>query len=100
MRVHVVPPSSDRNSPPCSASMSAYTRLGSDGATATPTLPQTPSGNPGPLSCFQVSPASREPYRPLPGPPLVMSQGVRRACHNPAKTMLGLEGSNATSDAP
>src|SRR5947209_4293641 len=76
-----------------------------DGATATLTLPHGPLGRPfsflapGP-SFSQVSPPSRETYRPLPGPPLVNSHGRRRVCHIPANSTLGLLGSKHTSEAP
>src|SRR5262249_9145032 len=90
--------------PPFSASTNAYTRAEFDGATATPTLPQTPSGRPFFFESFfsdtQVSPPSRETERSPPGPPLVNSHGRRRACQNPAKTIRGLFGSRARSDAP
>ena len=49
---------------------------------------QSPVLLPGLPSCFQVSPPSREMYRPLPGPPLVSSHGLRRVCHRPANRML------------
>src|SRR5262249_25647325 len=52
------------------------------------------------ISCVQVSPPSRDTYSPLPGPPLVISHGRRRACHSPAKRMRGLAASKQTSDAP
>src|SRR5262245_32335712 len=91
-----------------------------DGAMARHTLPQMPSGSPlhrfvpvlgslvasgesalgGATSCVQVSPPSRETYRPLPLPPLVISHGRRRTCHSPAKTIRGLDGSKQTSLAP
>src|SRR5438270_4093738 len=101
-RFHDPPPSSERNSPPSFASISAYTRRLSDGATATPILPHAPSGRPASpaLSCFQVSPPSRETYSPLPGPPDVISHGLRRACQRPAKMIRGLFGSRARSLAP
>ena len=54
----------------------------------------------GATSCVQVSPPSRETYRPLPGPPLVRSHGRRRVCHRPANRMRGLFGSKQTSEAP
>src|SRR5438132_13426886 len=85
-------------------------RLESDGATATQTLPYGPSGRPslvsgspfggfGPSSS-QVSPLSRDTYSPLPGPPEVISHGLRRVCHKPAKTIRGLFGSRQTVLAP
>ena len=72
--------------------------LRSDGATARPILPQIALGQPlgsascpwprppcrrsgGATSCVQVSPPSRETYRPLPGPPLV---SLPRPCAAPA----------------
>src|SRR5437764_94761 len=73
-----------------------------DGAMATPILPHGPSGrpcSPG-LSCVHVSPPSRDVYRPLPGPPEVISHGLRRVCHRPANRMRGLFGSRHTSLAP
>src|SRR5690349_13889237 len=92
-RVQASPPSSERNNPPLSASITAYTRRPSDGATRTPTLPQIPSGSPLPVRRFQLSPPSRERKRPLPGPPLFRSHGSRRASQNPAKTTFGFDGS-------
>src|SRR5204863_4419293 len=114
-RSHFSPPSSDRNSPPFSASMIAYTRCELEGAIATPTLPQMPEGRPllgvppgadAPGSpgrffrLFHVSPPSRETYRSEPGPPLISSHGRRRASQNPAKITRGLFGSIATSEQP
>src|SRR5579864_7859192 len=58
------------------------------------------SGLGGGTSCVQLSPPSRETYRPLPGPPLVSSHGRRRACHIPANSTFGLLGSKQTSEAP
>src|SRR5262245_58064112 len=54
----------------------------------------------GATSCVQLSPPSRETYSPLPGPPLVISHGLRRVCHRPANRMRGLVGSKQTSLAP
>src|SRR5258708_5763924 len=54
----------------------------------------------GGMSCVQLSPPSREAYRPPPGPPLVNSHGFRRVCQRPANSTLGLDGSRQTSDAP
>src|SRR5262249_56650052 len=48
----------------------------------------------------QVSPPSCETCSPLPGPPLVRSQGIRRVCQVPAKRVRGLFGSKQTSEAP
>src|SRR5215469_8449956 len=79
--------------------MSAYTRS-ELAATATPIFPYGPFGKPCSSRCFQVVPPSLERYRPLPAPPLSMFHEVRRACHNAAKRMLGLRGSNATSIPP
>src|SRR5262249_21211698 len=116
-RDHFSPPSSERKSPPSSASIIAYTRWLFDAATPTVTFPYGPFGKPsffspglpvslspcpalgGPI-CFHVSPPSRETNSPLPGPPLVSSHGLRRACHIPAKRIRGLFGSKQTSDAP
>src|SRR5262249_39659866 len=105
-RVQESPPSSERYRPPSSASIRAYTRRLSEGATATPILPHGRFlGSPFPLSSFQVSPPSRETKRP-PSPagvlelPLSRYHGRRTACHRPAKSTLGLAGSKHTSDAP
>src|SRR5579864_5549844 len=115
-RLQLSPPSLERNRPPSSASISAYTLRLSEAATPTPTLPQIPFGRPffknlsagfnpsfadfASFSESQVSPPSCETYRPLPGPPLVSSQGRRRVCQVPAKRMRGLLGSKHTSLAP
>src|SRR5207248_2405760 len=58
------------------------------------------SGGGGGTNSVQVSPPSREVNRPLPLPPLVRLQGVRRACHMPAKSTFGADGSRQTSEAP
>src|SRR5438552_1258635 len=53
-----------------------------------------------PRRLLNVRPPSRETYRSLPGPPLVISHGRRRVCQKPAKTTRGLFGSIATSEHP
>src|SRR4051812_46045607 len=91
-------------------------RFESDAATPTPILPQFPCGSPlqrltpsgafsesssgARTSCVHESPPSRETYRPLPAPPLVITHGFRCICHKPAKRMRGLFGSKQTSLAP
>src|SRR5207249_8320848 len=87
---------------------------------ATPTLPHGMGGKPlqyflpgdagwaassesaggGATSSVQVSPPSREVNSPLPAPPLVRLQGLRRACHMPANRTVGAFGSRLTSEAP
>src|SRR6266487_1830463 len=105
------PPSSERNRPPFSASISAKMRCEFDGATSTAILPQGFAGRPlgfasppplrsGFAKDVQVSPPSRETERSEPGPPLVISHGRRRACQKPAKMTRGLFGSIQTSLAP
>src|SRR5579864_5011125 len=70
MRCHVLPPSSERYSPPVSfSSMSAYTRLTPlPLPVASPTRPQVPPGSPWPVSCVHVAPPSVDLYIPLPAP--------------------------------
>src|SRR6266436_3360969 len=86
--------------PPFSASTTAHTRLGFAPETVTPIRPKTVSGSPCALISFQVVPPSAERYRPLPGPPLSMLQGVRRACQRAANRILELLGSKVMSIAP
>ena len=58
-RRQLFPASSDRYSPPFSASTIAKTRSGFAGETATPIFPLSPVGIPGlPVSSTQVSPPS------------------------------------------
>src|SRR5215469_7132591 len=79
----------------------AYTRLGWLVANANPILPYSPSGKPSSLpNFFQFLPPSMVRYRPLPGPPLLKSHGVRRCCHMLASRRLGLEGSITRSLQP
>ena len=108
----VSPPSSDRQICPRSVgcpfqgipspvSISAYMRLGFEGAMATPTLPT-------PTDCFgiplmiriHVVPPSRERNSPLPGPPLSYPQACTSTCHIPARTMRGFFGFMAMSEQP
>src|SRR6266404_3020079 len=86
--------------PPFSASTTAHTRFGFAPETVTPIRPKTASGRPCALISFQVVPPSAERYRPLPGPPLSMLQGVRRACQRAANKILELLGSKVMSIAP
>ena len=59
MKVQVLPPSSERNTPPSSASMMAHTRLGLAGETVTPMRPHTLFfGRFSSASFVQVSPPS------------------------------------------
>src|SRR5206468_11183786 len=81
-------------------STTAQTRFGFAPDTVTPMRPNTVSGRPCALISFQVVPPSAERYRPLPGPPLSMLQGVRRACQSAANKILELLGSNVMSIAP
>src|SRR5712672_3804403 len=86
--------------PPFSASTTAHTRLGFAPETVTPMRPRTVSGRPCALISFQVVPPSADRYSPLPGPPLSMLQGVRRACQSAANKILPLLGSKVMSIAP
>src|SRR5712671_4497975 len=86
--------------PPFSASTTAHTRFGFVPETVTPIRPKIVSGRPCALISFQVVPPSAERYRPLPGPPLSMLQGVRRACQRAANKILELLGSKVMSIAP
>ncbi len=82
---HVDPLSSERYTPPESASISAHTRAGLAGDTAIPMFPHRPPGRPGFfVSSVQCSPASVDLNSPLPAPPDTSVQGRRTACHNPA----------------
>src|SRR5438093_998713 len=105
---HVSPPSSDRQICPRSVafpfhgipspvSISAYMRLGFDGAMATPTLPTPTSCFGMPLvTRFQVLPPSIDLYTPIPSEILVLQP--MNASPVPAQTILGSEG--ATASAP
>ena len=101
-RRHVAPASSERYSEGSVSSISVYTRLGSDGATATAILPTAwlASGSPCPASRFHVAPPSRVTHRPLPGPPLFRFQVLISSCHIPANSTLGSPGSIARSAQP
>ncbi len=81
--VHFSPPSSERKTPPFSASTIAKTRPSLAGEGATPIFPRVPSGRPS-VSFFHVSPPSVVRQRPLPGPPLTSSHGWRATCQKPA----------------
>src|ERR1039458_5628346 len=101
-RAQVSPPSSERESPDfLPASSNAYTRLPS-GATATPTRPQSPSGNPWPVSWVQVAPLSVERYSPPPGPcsGAEVLQGGRCAFQVPANKLFGASVARARSETP
>src|SRR5207237_8468209 len=85
VRVQLTPPSSERNSPPESASTSAQTRSWSRGETARPIFPMIPLGRPLlRVISVQLSPPSVDLKIPLPAPPETSSQGRRTACHSPA----------------
>ena len=85
IRSQVAPPSSERKSPPSSASTMAQTRSARAGETATPILPLSPAGKPGlPLRSCQLSPPSVERQSPLSGPPLERLQGWRSVSQNAA----------------
>src|SRR5688572_21979244 len=97
----VLPASSERNMPPSSASISAHTRFGLAGETATPMRPHTLFfGRASCVSLLQLSPPSTVFQRLLPGPPLSMLQGVRFASQNEAYSTRGLVASIARSTAP
>src|ERR1700681_3616502 len=100
MRRQVSPPSSERQIVPCFDCTTAYTRLGSLGATATPMRPSVSVGNPCPRIFDQLRPPSRERYSPSAGPPLVAIHGSRRNCQIEAKTVRGCLGFHARSAAP
>src|SRR5439155_5656421 len=101
VRVQLAPPSSERNSPPESASTSAHTRSWSKGETARPSFPMSPLGRPLlRVISVQLSPPSVDLKNPLPAPPETSSQGRRTACHSPAYRMRGLTASSAKSIAP
>src|SRR5258705_8576232 len=92
---HVRPPSSDRYSAwrGGTASMTAYTTFGLDGATVTATRPHGLGGSPFAVlssSCVQVAPPSVVLNRPLPlgavgpSPPERNVHPLRRKSHMPA----------------
>src|SRR5579875_3065066 len=100
-RVHVLPPSSDRNRPPSSASICAHTRSGLAPDTVTDTFPISPLGKPGlRVSSSHVSPPSVDLNSPLPAPPLSRSHGLRYTSQKPAYKMFEFVGSNVRSIAP
>src|SRR5687768_4193049 len=99
--VQVSPPSFDRYKPPFAFSIMAYTFSGLEGATATPTMPHTPFGNPFLDVMFvQVSPPSVLFQSPLPSPPLSRLYGVRISRQVPAYITSGLPYSIDSSLAP
>src|SRR6185437_1866419 len=101
VRCQVAPASSERNTPPESASTSAHTRLGAAADTANPMLPITPLGRPGAcVSSVQCSPPSLDLKMPLPAPPDDNNHGVRPACQSAAYRTSGLVGSSTSSMAP
>src|SRR5271157_3144821 len=63
-------------------------------------MPSLGFGQPGPSSLVQVSPPSVVFHRPLFGPPPLNPHHVRRREYEAAYTVLGLEGSIATSVNP
>src|SRR5437899_6040353 len=98
---HVAPPSSERYTPPASASISAHTRAGFAGETASPMLPSTPGGSPGLcVSSVQCSPPSVDLKIPPPGPPDTSCHGLRCACQKAAYRTSGLLGSRTRSEIP
>src|SRR2546426_1110615 len=101
-RRHVAPASSERYSEGSVSSSSAYTRLGSEGATATAILPTGwfAAGSPWPVSRFHVAPPSRVTHSPLPGPPLFRFHVLISSCHIPANRTFGSPGSIARSAQP
>jgi hypothetical protein len=85
VNVHVSPASLETYMPPFAFSKIVYTLSGLDGATATPTMPQTPFGNPFFAEIFfHVSPPSVLFHKPLPSPPLSREYGVRITRQVPA----------------
>src|SRR2546427_12191787 len=99
---HVAPAPPEGYSEGSVSSSSAYTRLGSEGATATAILPTGwfAAGSPWPVSRFQVAPPSRVTQSPLPGPPLFRFHVLISSCHMPANRTLGSPGSIARSAQP
>jgi hypothetical protein len=66
-----------------------------------PMLPHKPAGSPGFfVSSVQCSPASVDLNKPLPAPPDTSFHGRRTACHSPAYSTSGFEGSRIRSAAP
>ena len=101
MSVQLSPASVLTNKPPAAFSIIAYTLSVLEGATATPTIPQTPLGKPFlPESGTHVSPPSVLLYNPLPEPPLSMLCGRRITSHIPAYKTLGFPGSITKSEHP
>src|SRR5256885_768810 len=94
VRVQVVPPSSERNNPPESASTSAQTRSWSKGETASPSFPMIPLGRPLlRVISVQLSPPSVALYSPSPGERLPRSGDSPV----PAYPTLGSDGATATA---
>src|ERR1700686_623881 len=95
-RVHVLPPSSERNSALFFDSIIAYKTCGLEGATASAIRPQGFAGRPLLLVSFisvQWSPPSVDSNSPLPGPPERKSQVE-------AKTVFGACGDMASIPQP
>src|SRR5437879_13196834 len=101
-RRHVAPASSERYSEGSVSSSSAYTRLGSEGATATAILPTGwfAAGSPWPVSRFQVAPPSRVTQSPPPGPPLFRFHVLIASSHTPANRLPRSPGSLGTAANP
>src|SRR5256712_5911528 len=98
---HVAPPSSERYTPPASASISAHSRVGFAGEMASPMLPSRPGGSPGLcVSSVQCSPPSVDLKIPPPGPPDTSCHGLRCACQKAAYSTSGLDGSRTRSEIP
>src|SRR5690349_1916105 len=77
-----------------------YTRLESEGATATSILPIGEWGRAGSVIFFQVAPASCDTYKALEGPPLNMAHVCISTCHMPAKIVLGCITSSDRPEQP
>src|SRR5438105_1828480 len=81
-------------------SINANTRFGFDGATARPIRPYGSCGRPLPVRRCHVAPPLVDLYNPLPGPPLLELQPVRRYCHIAAYIVFGVLFDVARSAAP
>src|SRR5258708_21110882 len=80
----VEPLSSERYTPPESASINAHTRAGFAGDTAIPMFPHSPVGSPGFfVNSVQCAPASLDLKSPPPAPPDTMLQRRRPTSRNP-----------------
>src|SRR5579885_2795956 len=82
--------------------MSAYTRLESDGATATSIFPIGACGKPGSTTRFHVSPPSCETQMPSSSPfvPLNIAHVCISTCQMPANKFLGFFTSSARPEQP